>query len=359
MAIIEPILGVLGPQLTAYEPARRACQQRTGNRSSNNAPRNTYRTRDGRWVAVSTSAQRIAERVVTLVGRARAGRRAVVRQRPAAGSQHADELDEAVAAWIAERDAATRSSPASRRRRPRSPPSTTCADIARTRSTRRSTPSSRCPTRNSARSPMQNVLFRLSETPGAVSLAGRAARPGHRRGARRAGLRGRARSPRCARRGDRVTPSPSPGCTCPATGPSGSPRPSPPARTWSSSTWRTRSRRPARTRPAPTPPPTCATPCRSASRSHVQGQRPGGQRGRDDLDALAGLPGLDAVRLPKVESAGSWSCDEARRHGRTRCWSPRPGSSTPTPSPPTRPWRASRSASRTWRPSCRSPTRAP
>ncbi|WP_372449015.1 CoA transferase [Qaidamihabitans albus] len=35
-------------------------QRRTGNRSTNNAPRNTYRTRDGHWVAVSTSAKSIA-----------------------------------------------------------------------------------------------------------------------------------------------------------------------------------------------------------------------------------------------------------------------------------------------------------
>ena len=43
-------------------------EQRHGNRSTNNAPRNTYRTADGNWVAVSTSAQSIAERVLRLVG---------------------------------------------------------------------------------------------------------------------------------------------------------------------------------------------------------------------------------------------------------------------------------------------------
>ncbi|MEV1246113.1 HpcH/HpaI aldolase/citrate lyase family protein [Nonomuraea sp. NPDC050022] len=36
---------------------------------------------------------------------------------------------------------------------------------------------------------------------------------------------------------------------------------------------------------------------------HVRINDLAGGRGRDDLDALAGLPGLDAVRLPKVESA--------------------------------------------------------
>ena len=52
LAISEPILTVVGPQPTVYD-ATGQVQQRTGNRSANNAPRNTYRTRDGRWVAVA------------------------------------------------------------------------------------------------------------------------------------------------------------------------------------------------------------------------------------------------------------------------------------------------------------------
>ncbi|MFI7702478.1 CaiB/BaiF CoA transferase family protein [Nonomuraea sp. NPDC049480] len=103
MAIIEPILGLLGPQMTAYK-ALGVVPRRTGNRSSSNAPRNTYRTRDGRWLAISTSAQPIAERVVTLVGRPDL----VEQQWFATGHgrvEHVDELDEAVASWIAERDA--------------------------------------------------------------------------------------------------------------------------------------------------------------------------------------------------------------------------------------------------------------
>ncbi|MBF8188202.1 CoA transferase [Nonomuraea sp. K274] len=103
LAIIEPILGLLGPQMTAYK-ALGVVPQRTGNRSSSNAPRNTYRTRDGRWLAISTSAQPIAERVVTLVGRPD-----LVEQpwfaTGAGRVRHVDELDEAVASWIAERDA--------------------------------------------------------------------------------------------------------------------------------------------------------------------------------------------------------------------------------------------------------------
>lgn len=101
LSIIEPMLSVLGPQITRWDQLR-TIQPRTGNRSVNNAPRNTYRTRDGRWVAVSTSSQSIAERVMRLVGRPElvdepwfatgAGR-----------AQHVEELDAAVAAWVAER----------------------------------------------------------------------------------------------------------------------------------------------------------------------------------------------------------------------------------------------------------------
>ncbi|QFU92146.1 CaiB/BaiF CoA-transferase family protein [Amycolatopsis sp. YIM 10] len=102
LAIIEPILTLLGPQLIAYDQLGEL-QERTGNRSANNAPRNTYRTRDGRWVAISTSAQSIAERVMRLVGRPELIDEpwfASGRER----ARHADELDEAVGSWIAQRD---------------------------------------------------------------------------------------------------------------------------------------------------------------------------------------------------------------------------------------------------------------
>jgi crotonobetainyl-CoA:carnitine CoA-transferase CaiB-like acyl-CoA transferase len=63
LAIIEPILTLLGPQIIAYDQLGEL-QPRLGNRSSNNAPRNTYKTKDGLWVAISTSAHSVAERVM-------------------------------------------------------------------------------------------------------------------------------------------------------------------------------------------------------------------------------------------------------------------------------------------------------
>jgi crotonobetainyl-CoA:carnitine CoA-transferase CaiB-like acyl-CoA transferase len=101
-SLVEPLLTLLGPQLTAYDLLGEL-QPRTGNRSSHNAPRNLYRTADGSWVAVSSSATSIAARVVRLVGRGD------LAEQPwfATGSgraEHVDEIDAAVAAWIGQRD---------------------------------------------------------------------------------------------------------------------------------------------------------------------------------------------------------------------------------------------------------------
>lgn len=98
VAIIEPILAMLGPQITRWDQLG-TVQPRTGNRSVNNAPRNTYRTADGSWVAVSTSAQSIAERVVALVGRPELADEEWFAS-GATRAEHADLLDDAVGTWI-------------------------------------------------------------------------------------------------------------------------------------------------------------------------------------------------------------------------------------------------------------------
>jgi crotonobetainyl-CoA:carnitine CoA-transferase CaiB-like acyl-CoA transferase len=102
LAIIEPILAILGPQATVYDQLK-IVQPRTGNRSVNNSPRNTYMTKDGKWLAVSTSAQSIAERVLTLVGHPE-----VIKEpwftTGSTRAEHSVILDKYVGDWIAARD---------------------------------------------------------------------------------------------------------------------------------------------------------------------------------------------------------------------------------------------------------------
>ncbi len=102
--LLQPIMTAVGPAPMVYDQLG-LVEKRHGHRSTNNAPRNTYRTRDGQWVAISTSAQAIAERVMTLVGHPevisepwfRSGRER---------AKHADLLDRYVGDWIAQRDCA-------------------------------------------------------------------------------------------------------------------------------------------------------------------------------------------------------------------------------------------------------------
>ena len=101
LAILEPIVTALGPQPIIWDQLG-TMQPRTGNRSDNNAPRNTYKTKDGRWVAISTSANSIAERVMRLVGHPE-----VIDEPWFSSAQgrvaHVDMLDMYVADWIKER----------------------------------------------------------------------------------------------------------------------------------------------------------------------------------------------------------------------------------------------------------------
>ncbi len=169
LAIIEPILTLLGPQPTVYD-ALGQIQPRTGNRSANNAPRNTYRTRDGRWVAVSTSAQSIAERVMHLVGRPEF----IDEPWFASGAEraeHADELDEAVGSWIGERDR-DEVVRAFEEAQAAVAPIYDVRDVLADPQFSALGTLVRVPDPELGSVLMQNVLFRMSETPGGIRSAG-------------------------------------------------------------------------------------------------------------------------------------------------------------------------------------------
>ncbi|MFI1680183.1 CaiB/BaiF CoA transferase family protein [Streptomyces sp. NPDC020607] len=170
MAIIEPILTVLGPQPLWYDQLGHV-QPRTGNRSTNNAPRNTYRTADDKWVAVSTSAQSIAERLMRLVGRPDL----IAEPWFATGAdraRHADVLDGAVGAWIAQH---TRAEVIEAFEKAEA----AVAPVQDVRDVMTDPQYAALSTLTTIDDPelgplrMQNVLFRLSATPGAIHWAGR------------------------------------------------------------------------------------------------------------------------------------------------------------------------------------------
>jgi crotonobetainyl-CoA:carnitine CoA-transferase CaiB-like acyl-CoA transferase len=64
LAIYETLLTLLGPQVVNYDQLG-IVQQRAGSRLPFTAPRNTYQTRDGKWVSIGGSAQSIFERICT------------------------------------------------------------------------------------------------------------------------------------------------------------------------------------------------------------------------------------------------------------------------------------------------------
>ncbi len=102
LSIYEPLFQVLGPQPLQFDQLG-IIQERLGNRSKNNAPRNTYRTRDGHWVAISTNSPAIVKRVMTLCG----GKVAAEDPRfqtPQDRVAHIDEVDGIVASWIGRHD---------------------------------------------------------------------------------------------------------------------------------------------------------------------------------------------------------------------------------------------------------------
>ncbi|MEU0375107.1 CoA transferase [Streptomyces sp. NPDC006283] len=170
MAIIEPILAVLGPQTLWYDQLGYV-QPRTGNRSLNNAPRNIYRTADGSWLAVSTSAQSVAERVMHLVGRPEL----VDEPWFASGSgraEHADELDDAVGRWIA-RQTRDDAIGAFEKAEAAIAPVYDIRDVLNDPQYQALGTITEVPDPELGPLRMQNVLFRLSETPGAIRWAGR------------------------------------------------------------------------------------------------------------------------------------------------------------------------------------------
>jgi crotonobetainyl-CoA:carnitine CoA-transferase CaiB-like acyl-CoA transferase len=170
LSILEPIMTAVGPGPTVYDQLG-IIESRHGNRSTNNAPRNVYRTWDGSWVAVSTSAHSIAAKVLRLVGHPE------IIDEPwfASGysrAEHVELLDVYVGEWIAARtrdevlsafhDAGAAIAPVY-----------TAKDLVEDPHIRATEMLTSVKDDDLGEILMHNVMWRLSETPGQIRFTGR------------------------------------------------------------------------------------------------------------------------------------------------------------------------------------------
>lgn len=68
VSLCEPLITLLGWQVVEYDQLG-VIQNRSGSRLPFSAPRNTYPTADGKWIAMSSSAQSVFERTMEAIGR--------------------------------------------------------------------------------------------------------------------------------------------------------------------------------------------------------------------------------------------------------------------------------------------------
>lgn len=170
LSILEPMVAALGPHILNYDQFGEETT-RHGNRSLNNAPRNTYLTADGSWVAVSASADPVAARALALVGRPD------IAEEPwfatgAGRAAHADEIDSLMADWIGARSLDEVTAAFGAADVAVAPVFGVAEYVADPQVVHRGAVVA-VPDENLGTLRMQNVPFRLSETPGEVRHTGR------------------------------------------------------------------------------------------------------------------------------------------------------------------------------------------
>jgi crotonobetainyl-CoA:carnitine CoA-transferase CaiB-like acyl-CoA transferase len=101
LPLLDPMFAVLGPQAANYRLTGKV-KPRTGSRSTNAGPRNAYRCRDGLYVCLSSSTQKMAERLFQSIGRPDLATNPRYRTN-ADRVAHAEELDAIISPFIAQR----------------------------------------------------------------------------------------------------------------------------------------------------------------------------------------------------------------------------------------------------------------
>ncbi len=101
LPLLDPLFAALGPQAAHYQLTG-TVKERTGSRSTNSGPRNVYRCKDGKYVGLSASIQKMAERLFHAIGRSEF----VTDPRYSTNAErvkHAEELDAIIGAFVAQR----------------------------------------------------------------------------------------------------------------------------------------------------------------------------------------------------------------------------------------------------------------
>ncbi|HUF32131.1 MAG TPA: CoA transferase [Acidimicrobiales bacterium] len=160
--LLESLFQLMGPLISAHHLLGYR-QPRLGSGIPYSVPRGTYRTADGHWVAISTSAESVAARVMALVGAGDDDRFATFDGR----IEHREEVDALVGGWVGARPvdevmAAFAEAEAA------IAPVMTMADIAEDPHYR-----ARGSIAEVDGVPMQGLVARLSATPGRIRWAGR------------------------------------------------------------------------------------------------------------------------------------------------------------------------------------------
>jgi len=104
LGLYEPVLRILDDVIAVHGATGRV-RERLGSGTESAVPHNHYRCRDGRWIAIACTNDRMFERLLQAFGRPELkgdARMASVRAR----LEHRELVDGLVAAWVAERDAA-------------------------------------------------------------------------------------------------------------------------------------------------------------------------------------------------------------------------------------------------------------
>lgn len=165
IAITEGVVSLLGGHFAVHEKLG----VKPGD-AAPTAPRNVYRCRDGRWVALSAPVTSVAQRLLRVVGRGDLADQPWFQEGSGRGA-HRAEIDEAVGKWIAERDR-DEVIAAIERAEAAVAPVYDIQDILEDPHFRAREAVVNAPDTELGSITMPNVAFRLSATPGRVRHAG-------------------------------------------------------------------------------------------------------------------------------------------------------------------------------------------